>query len=153
MTLGTWDTGFYVALVKGVEEANLDVSGGGEGPRVRGEDTTTSMTRNYHTMVLEENVYATMHMVANSGTGGAYRPFDQDLKSGRPIIDMFHEKHPNSHVPSDENFDAHTGAPDCLELLLVYCFEEFVVAKEAARLSGSAGPCGVEADMLKNWLL
>jgi hypothetical protein len=34
----------------------------------------------------------------------------------------------------------------------VYCFEE-CVAKAAARLSGSAGPCGVDAEMLKNWLL
>ena len=36
--------------------------------------------------------------------------------------------------------------------MLVYCFEE-CVAKAAACLSGSAGPCGVEAEMLKNWLL
>jgi hypothetical protein len=48
--------------------------------------------------------------------------------------------------------DAHTGALDCLESLPVYCFEE-CVAKATAPLSGSAGPCGVEADMLKNWLL
>jgi len=60
-----------LALVKGAEEANLDVSGGGRGPRVGGEDTTL-ITRNYHTMVLEKKVYATVHMVMNSGTGGAY---------------------------------------------------------------------------------
>jgi len=34
----------------------------------------------------------------------------------------------------------------------VYCFEE-CVAKAAARLSGIAGPCGVDVEMLKNWLL
>ncbi len=44
------------------------------------------------------------------------------------------------------------GAPDCLDSMPVYCFEE-CVAKAAARLSGSAGPCGVDAEMLKNWLL
>jgi hypothetical protein len=33
----------------------------------------------------------------------------------------------------------------------VYCLEE-CVAKAAAHLSGSAGPCGVDAEMLKNWL-
>jgi hypothetical protein len=34
----------------------------------------------------------------------------------------------------------------------VYCFKE-CVAKAAARLSGSVGPCGVDAEMLKNWYL
>jgi len=34
----------------------------------------------------------------------------------------------------------------------VYCYEE-CVAKAAVCQSGSAGPCGIEADMLKNWLL
>ncbi len=55
-------------------------------------------------------------------------------------------------MPSEEDFDANANAPDCLELLLVYCFEE-CAAKAAARLSGRAGPCGIKADMLKNWLL
>ena len=34
----------------------------------------------------------------------------------------------------------------------IYCFEE-CVAKAAAHLSGGTGPCGVDAIMLKNWLL
>ena len=59
------------------------------------------------------------------------------------------EKHPPSCVPSDEDFDAHVKAPNCLDSMPVSCFEEFV-AKAAARLSGSAGPCGIEAEMLKN---
>jgi len=91
-------------------------------------------------------------MMTNRGTGGAYRPFDLDSKSGRPVIEVLHEKHPASRVPSEEDFGAHAGAPDCLDLMLFYCFQE-CVAKAAARLSGSAGPCGFDAEMLKNWLL
>ena len=49
-------------------------------------------------------------------------------------------------MPSEEDFDAHVGAPDCLDLMPVYSFEE-CVAKAATR------PCGIEAEMLKNWLL
>jgi hypothetical protein len=44
------------------------------------------------------------------------------------------------------------GTPNCLHSMLVYCFEE-CVAKAAACLSGSVGPCNVDAEMLKNWLL
>ncbi len=38
------------------------------------------------------------------------------------------------------------------ELMPVYCFEE-CAAKAVARLSGSTSPYGVDAEMLKNWLL
>jgi hypothetical protein len=55
-------------------------------------------------------------------------------------------------VPSEEDFNVHPGAPDCLNSMPVYCFEE-CVAKAAACISGGAGPCGVESIMLKSWLL
>jgi len=97
-------------------------------------------------MVLGGKVRAAVRMVTNRGTGGAYRPFNLDSKSGCPIIEVLREKHPASRVPS------HVRAPDCLDSMPVYCFEE-CVAKAAACLSGSAGPCGVDAEMLKNWLL
>jgi hypothetical protein len=103
-------------------------------------------------MVLGGKVRAAVHMVTNRGTGRAYWPFDLDSKSGRPVIEVLREKHSASRVPLEEDFDAHVGAPDCLDLMPVYCFEE-CVAKVAARLFGSAGPCGVDAEMLTNWLL
>ena len=140
-----------MALVREVEEASLDVGGGGGGPRA-GQEDTTSIARKYHNIFLGGKVRAAMRMVTNRGTGGAYRPFDLDSKSGRPVIDVLREKDPTSRVPSEEDFDAHVGAPDCLESMPVYCSEE-CVTKAAAGLSGSAGPCGVEAEMLKNWLL
>ena len=34
---------------------------------------------------------------------------------------MLREKHPASRVPSEEDFDAHVGAPDCLDSMPVYC--------------------------------
>ncbi len=149
--LDAWDKGQYVALVKDVEEANLDIGGGGGGAMAR-QDDTTSMARKYHNMVLGGKVRAAVRMVTNRDVGRAYRPFDTDSKSGRPVIDVLREKHPDTRVPSEWDFDEHPGAPDCLESMLVYCYEE-CVAKAAAHLSGSAGPCGIEADMLKNWLL
>jgi hypothetical protein len=101
----------YVALVREVEEATLNVGGGGGGPRARQEDAT-SIARNYHNMVLGGKVRAAVSMVTNRGSGGAYQPFDLDSKSGRPVIEVLREKHPASRVPSEEDFDAHVGAPD-----------------------------------------
>ena len=137
-----------MALVREVEEATLDIGDGGGGTHAWQEDTT-STARKYHNMVLGRKVHATVHMVTNRGTGGAYRPFDLDSKSGCPVIEVLHEKHPTSHVPSEEDFDAHAGDPDCLDSMPVYCYEEYI-AKAVASLSGSAGPCGINAEMLKN---
>ena len=70
-----------MALVREVEEATLDVGGGGGGIRTRQEDTT-SIARKYHNMVLDGKVRAAVRTVTNRGTDGAYRPFDLDSKSG-----------------------------------------------------------------------
>ena len=107
-----------MALVRQVEEATLNVGGGGGGPRARQEDAT-SIAMKYHNMVLGEKVCAAVRMVTNRGTGGAYWPFDLDSKSGRSVIEVLREKHPASHVPSEEDFDAHFGAPDSLESMPV----------------------------------
>ena len=95
-------------------------------------------------MVLGGKVRAAVRMVTNRDVSGAYWPFDTDSKSGRPVIDVLREKHPDTRVPLESDFDDHPGAPDCLESMPVYCYEE-CVTKAAACLSGSAGLCGVEA--------
>jgi hypothetical protein len=108
--LNAWDMGRHVALLKVIEEANLDVGGGGGGTRLRRENTT-SMAKKYHNMVLCGKVRAAVRTVTNRDGGRAYCLFDLDSKSGRPIIDVLQEKHPKFCVPSDEDFDEHPGAP------------------------------------------
>ncbi|KAL3815266.1 hypothetical protein ACHAXA_001878 [Cyclostephanos tholiformis] len=103
-------------------------------------------------MVLGGKVRAAVRMVTDHGAGGPYHPNDLDSKSGRPVIDMLRDKHPACVMPSEEDFDAYHNADNLLDTMPVYCFEE-CVAKAVAHLSGSAGPCGVEAEMLKRWLL
>jgi hypothetical protein len=103
-------------------------------------------------MVLGGKVRAAVRMVTDRGTGGPYRPNDLDSKSGRPVIDVLREKNPDCVVPLEEDFDAYPDAANLLDTMPVYCYEE-CIAKAATRLSGSAGPCGVDAEMLKHWLL
>jgi hypothetical protein len=55
-------------------------------------------------------------------------------------------------VPSEEDFDAYLDAVNLLDTMPVYCYKE-CIAKAAARLTGGARPCGVEAKTLKHWLL
>jgi hypothetical protein len=86
------------------------------------------------------------------GAGRPYRPHDLDSKSGCPVIDVLRDTHPECCVPSDKDIDAYPDVANLLDTMPVYCYEE-CIAKAAACLSGSAGPCGVKAKMLKHWLL
>jgi hypothetical protein len=150
--LDTWDAARYVALVKEVEEANLNSGGGGRRVEIQCQDKATSLASKYNNMVLRGKVRAAVRMGTNRGAGRPYCPLDLDSKSGRLVIDMLRDTHLDCHVPSDKDFDAYPDATNQLDTMPVYCYEEFV-AKTAAHLSGSAGPCGIEAKMLKHWLL
>jgi hypothetical protein len=150
--LDAWDVAQYVALVKEVEEANLDSGGGGRRVDVQCQDKATSLAHKYNNMVLGGKVCAAVRMATNREAGRPYCPHNLDSKSGRPIINMLNDMHPDCCMPSDKDFDAYPDAANQLDTMPVYCYEE-CVAKAAARLSGSAGPCGVEAEMLKHWLL
>ena len=119
---------------------------------VQCQDNSTSLARRYDAMVLGGKVRAAVRMVTDRGTGGPYRPKDMDSKSGRPVIDILWGKHPECVVPSEWDFDAYPDADDLLDTMPVYCYKE-CVAKAAVSLSGSTGPCGVDAKMLKHWLL
>ncbi len=103
-------------------------------------------------MVLGGKVHAAVWMATNKGARRLYHPHDLDSKSGCPVIGVLWDTHPDCRVPLDNDFDAYPDAANLLDTMPVYCYEEFV-AKAAASLSGSAGPCGVEAKMLKHWLL
>ncbi len=93
--LDAWDAGKYVALVKEVKAANLNVGGGVGVTRVQHEDMTL-LARQYHNMVLGGKVHAAVQMVTNRDAGGSYRPHELDSKSGCPIIDVLCEKHLDS---------------------------------------------------------
>ncbi len=150
--LDAWDAARYVTVVKEVEEANLDSGGGGRRVSVQCQDDATSLARKYNNMVLGCKVRAAIRMVTNRGARGPYHPHNLDSKSGRLVIDVLWDKHPDCRVLLDKDFDAYPNAANLLDTMRISCCDE-CFSKAAARLSGSAGPCGMEAKMLKHWLL
>jgi hypothetical protein len=150
--LDAWDTVRYVALVKEVKEANLDSGGGGRRVEVQRQDNATSLACKYNNMVLGGKVHAAVRMATNRGAGRPYFRHDLDSKSKLPVINVLRDTHSDCRVPSDNDFDAYPNAANLLDTMPVYCYEE-CIAKAAARLSGCAGGWGVEAEMVKHWLL
>jgi hypothetical protein len=86
--LDTWDAARYVALVREVEEANLDSGDGRRRMEVHCQDDATSLARRYDAMVLGGKVRAAVRMVTNRGGEGPYHPHDLDSKSGCPVINV-----------------------------------------------------------------
>ena len=147
--LDAWEANQHCALVKGVEE---EAAGRGYFMPSDREFEVESAGRRYNSMILSGKLRAAVRMVTDRDPGGLFKPDDKCSKTGRPVIEVLREKHPEARVPSEEDFDLHPGGPECFESPPIYCYEENV-AKVAARLSGGAGPCGVDGIMLKNWML
>jgi len=146
--LDQWEAGKYCALVRGVEEETM-----GRGyANNHCEFEVESAGRRYDSMILSGKLRAAVRMITDRDPGGLFRPSDKCSKTGRPVIDVLREKHPEGIVPNAADFDEHPGGEELLDSPPVFCFEENV-AKAAVKLSGGAGPCGVEGFTLKNWLL
>ena len=70
-------------------------------------------------------------------------------KTGQPVAEVLREKHPDIHVPSEENpvcasFEEYKEVPETVLL----DFTEDDVTWVASKLSGAAGALGAEATEL-----
>ena len=86
--------------------------------------------------------------------GGCLLPDDQCTKTGRPVAEVFQEKHLDMRVPLVENltcaaFGDYGEVPETVPL----DFMKDDVTWVASKLSGAAGVLGAEAIELRNWLL
>ena len=86
--------------------------------------------------------------------GGCLLPDDQCTKTGRPVAEVFREKHPDMCVSPMENptcaaFEEYKEVPKTVPL----DFTEDDVTWVASKLSSAAGALGEEAFEMRNWLL
>jgi hypothetical protein len=86
--------------------------------------------------------------------GGVLQPEDACTKTGRPVLEVLREKHPQMKVQDLAAADRSNFEPyDCIPQPLPVEITVDVVETVAARLSGAAGPGGTDAVDLRNWLL
>ena len=87
--------------------------------------------------------------------GGGVLCFDEDdTKTGRKVIDVLHDKHPDLRIPDldQEDWASFEAYDECPTSIPVDCSQE-IVAEVASKVSGGAGPSGVDGLMLRSWLL
>ena len=74
---------------------------------------------------------------------------DIDSKSGLPVLDVLKSKHPEAVIPQPETLEDYDTVPSFTPLDITACTIESV----ARRMSGGAGPGGVDSMALQGWLL
>ena len=148
--LDAWEAGRYCALVKEVEECAME-----DGiPRAHSDRSLKleSVGRRFNLMVHLGKLRVAVRAVTDRNPGGLYAPNDICIKTGRQVLDVLHEKHPDARIPKERVYDSYANSAELLEAMPIACYEE-QISLQAAHLCGGAGPCGVDGTMLKEWLL
>jgi hypothetical protein len=144
-----WDKGKYAALVDDTEDELL--SRVGSGTRIKDDDASA---RQFNATVLSGRLRKAVRGLTNRDGGGILQPDDACTKTGRPVLEVLRDKHPAMRDPdltgpNPDTFEHYDSTPDAVPLNITAKDVEEI----ASKLSGAAGPSGVDAVDLRNWLL
>jgi hypothetical protein len=144
--LEQWEKGSYRDLVNDV------VSHANGGSTSRSTPTEESFARAYNAKILSGRIRQAVRAATNREGGGVLGPADLCTKTGRPVVDVLRSMHSPLHEPSDvgsATFEKYSEIPDPPYIDVT----QDMIQKVATRLSGAAGPSGIDAVDLQNWLL
>ena len=144
--MDAWEAGRHCTLVKMVEE---QWRRGGQRRPLDKEEVVESRGRRYKAMVESNRLRPAVRSRTDRVGKGLYKPNDKDTKTGELVIEVLRGKHPKATIPQEAHFDEYEEEPDSL---MIVCHEEDV-AKQASKLGGAAGPCGVDGETMKSWCL
>jgi len=93
-------------------------------------------------------------MLTNRDGGGVLHPEETDVKSGRKVIEVLQEKHPELMIQDleKEGWASFERYDECQTSIPVDCTEE-IVGVVAGKLGSGAGSGSVDAIAMKGWLL
>ncbi|KAL3795565.1 hypothetical protein ACHAWO_009861 [Cyclotella atomus] len=118
------------------------------------EEELDSIGRRFNTMFLSGKVRGAVRFATDREAGGPLSPDGTDSKTGNTVIDVLRSKHPLIRVPNLEDaevkcFEGYPYTPCSVP----HAFDEESIAKVAGKLHGSAGPAGIDADLMKSLTL
>ena len=146
-----WERGQHAGLV-----GDAKAEGAAQEGRAAfsGKEEDDAVARSFHKTVLLGKLQQAVYRATDREGGGCLLPDDQCTKTGRPVVEVLREKHPDMRVPPVENpmcaaFEEYKDIPKTVPLN----FTEDDVTWVASKLSGVAGALGAEIMELHNWLL
>jgi hypothetical protein len=144
--LKDWEAGKYESLVTSAEAAIRTFTT----TRI-GTASPEERAQTFHRKVTQECVGSAVKYLANRDSGGVLSPSAVDELSGKSVLEVLQDKHPEAHNPDLEDFPDF----DLEELPEQHAIRVLPedVEKAAQKLSGAAGPGGVIGVNLKAALL
>ena len=118
------------------------------------EEEAANEASTFNAMVLDGKIRAAVRRVTQRGKGGILDPLGTNEKSGKPVLQVLRELHPNPKIPdlSDPavcNFEEYRTVPAVLRLTI----SADCVGRQALKLHGAAGPGGIDAREAEYWIL
>ena len=147
--LRLWEEGKFDALIQDITSAALH--GASRGTREVEEE---QVARRYNSTVLDGNLRTAVRNLTDGVRGGVLGPEDLCTKTGRPVIEVLRDKHPDQRLPdlSDPNCLAFCKFDEVPDPIPLDCSPE-VVEAVARKLTGAAGCSSVDSALLKSALL
>jgi hypothetical protein len=144
-----WQKGMTAELVQDTVATAMRMTGGSKPP-----DDDAGIARKYHSMVVAGKLRSAVRQLTNRDGGGVLQFDGADTKSGRRVIDVLRDKHPDLKIPDleMEEWASFEEYEECRTSTPVDCTAE-IVEEVAGKLNGGAGPGSVDAVMMKKWLL
>ena len=147
--MDAWEAGRFDALAQEVADQWQRGDGRRSSPPTTDDQWAEANGRRYQGKIHDGKLRAAVRMVTDRNGGKFYLPTDKDSKTGRPVLEVLREKHPETAVPAEDDFDVYVE--DAPEPLPFECYEEDV-ARKASSLTGGAGPDGTDSQTAKHWL-
>jgi hypothetical protein len=119
----------------------------------RSDDETAACT--FNARVLSGRLRSAVRTLTNRDSGGGIlHPDDACTKYGILVLEVLQSKHPDLREPpavggETGTFEDYAAVPTAIPVDLT----KETVEVDATRLSGTAGPRGMDAVSLRNWLL
>eukprot|EP00957_Ditylum_brightwellii_P110884 8457338-Ditylum_brightwellii.AAC.1 len=99
--MALWEEGRYNALVDDTVTEGRALEGRQRSP----QQSLDSRARKFNGQVLAGKLRAAVRQATNRGGGGVLFPDDPCTKTGRPVLEVLKEKHPDTRVPDPTRAD------------------------------------------------
>ena len=115
----------------------------------RGDLSADQVSKVYTHLLLSSKVRQAVQFATSRDKGGILNATDIDSKSGKPVLEDLQSKHPDSIIPAPDHLETYDKLPALVTLDII----NNTVQSVAAKMSGGAGPGGIDSLTLQNWLL
>ena len=119
---------------------------------IRMGQSDEQITKTFTRMVLQGKIRQAVRFVTERGSGGALSADDKVMnKDGTEstVLEVLRSKHPEAVHPREEDLEEYPSVPEMVTLDIT----ADTVVKVASKLSGVAGPGGIDSMALQQWLL